>query len=763
MVGNLVQIQDKLKDLSDNQLRDVFSKGTVPQFLVMTEMGRRKEMKEEYQKNQAQAASTVAEDILSPATNMAQGLGALARPQNRMDTQPQNLPIEQSMTTMAPSPQPMANKLPVTRMADGGLAKIKAQDGMSFNRDSYFTGGAFDPEKFASAFYESGYPGSPRARFSPAATERSPSFRAATAMDRLFPQQPFNPLYDRRGRIEAVGSLQRFLRDPDAYRQAILEAQNKAAAKSVEAIDSRPDLNRANVGSDFNKRGSGLPTAVKQTTKKDLENSAQAREGNLAVGGYTGGGLRAFERYSPEVSIGDLPQDRGATTMFNYGLSTDQANALALQNGNPFALTGIDPNLLKDLNMPAYPANPSVVTTDANAVGSGEAELALKTSGGDVIYGSGSENVSPDASGLAALQTEIGNVASRQYKADPNLIPSALTQRETEVTKLLGAINPNAASAYAGFKDKLDTREEGIEEARDEAQGFALIEAALRIAGTKGRTIGEAISDAAPALASYQKSAASLRKEESLIMGEQLKLAQLQEAEKAGRKAEAASLRKELGEIGANIRSIKSEDKKLFNQSKQADIAVLQARVGVANAQTDQQYKQELVKLKKAENNRENASAKNRANRADIEINNLKGQLETETDPVTRQLIGDQIRTQEEIKRSAIATAQAFERYDPYKKATAETQVRGSIVNMNRQRGAALEALRKAQQTAITIQDPQKQKDYLKQFENGVKMIDAQIAAANKTLKSILDGSYTASGGVNRIKISADQLSTGVR
>ena len=93
MVGNLVQIQDKLKDLRDNQLRDVFSKGTVPQFLVMTEMGRRKEMKEEYQKNQAQAASTVAEDILSPATNMAQGLGALARPQNRMDTQPQNLPI----------------------------------------------------------------------------------------------------------------------------------------------------------------------------------------------------------------------------------------------------------------------------------------------------------------------------------------------------------------------------------------------------------------------------------------------------------------------------------------------------------------------------------------------------------------------------------------------------------------------------------------------------------------------------------------------
>ncbi len=129
MVANLVQIQDKLKDLSDNQLRDIFSSGSVPQFMVMTEMGRRKEMKEEYQKNQAQAATTVAEDILSPATNMAQGLGALAQPQNRMATQPQNLPIENTIPTMPPSPQPMANKLPVTRMADGGLAKIKYANG----------------------------------------------------------------------------------------------------------------------------------------------------------------------------------------------------------------------------------------------------------------------------------------------------------------------------------------------------------------------------------------------------------------------------------------------------------------------------------------------------------------------------------------------------------------------------------------------------------------------------------------------------------
>ena len=113
MALNLVRLQDKLKDLSDSQLRSVYDKGTVPQFLVMTEMGRRKEMKEEYQKNLSASATTVAEDVLSPDTAAARGLGALAQPQNRMGTRPNNLPIEQSIQTMPPSPQPMGSGLPM--------------------------------------------------------------------------------------------------------------------------------------------------------------------------------------------------------------------------------------------------------------------------------------------------------------------------------------------------------------------------------------------------------------------------------------------------------------------------------------------------------------------------------------------------------------------------------------------------------------------------------------------------------------------------
>ena len=70
MVANLVQIQDKLKDLSDDQLRSAYSQGTVPQFMVMTEMGRRKEMKEEYQKNYVNVLAKLGEVPEEPSSRL---------------------------------------------------------------------------------------------------------------------------------------------------------------------------------------------------------------------------------------------------------------------------------------------------------------------------------------------------------------------------------------------------------------------------------------------------------------------------------------------------------------------------------------------------------------------------------------------------------------------------------------------------------------------------------------------------------------------
>ena len=724
MVANLVQIQDKLKDLSDDQLRSAYSQGTVPQFMVMTEMGRRKEMKEEYQKNQAQGSTTVAEDILAPAANMARGLGAMAQPQNRMDTQPQNLPVEQSMATMPPSPQPMANKLPVTRMANGGLAKIKARDGMSLGYDPnlgrIFTGQGedrrFNPEAFREAYLgqlpadQQNRSSVRRGLLAGSDVGKGTYYVPRVGIESLFPRSTY---YGTSAGIDRGALYQAINQVADLYKSP---PEENAGKKTNGFLEELKRLRAAR----FSVRNAPSGAVVPAVAATSTTVPAPKKPVRMPIPSTIPSQVSAS---GPVYT--DVPLEAGkeaAARIYTEQVAADAAAAAA------------DAAKRREL-----------------AAAELAAENAARLRNAAALSGA-----APDASGLAALSTEIGNVASRNYQADANLIPSSLTARQADVTKFLGAINPSAASAYAGFQTKLKARGEGIEEARDEAQGFALIEAALRIAGSKGATIGEAVSDAAPALASYQKSASSLRKEEALIMGEEMKLAQLQEAEKAGRKAEAASLRKELGDIGANIRSIKVEDKKLFNQSKQADIAVLSARVTVANAKTDAEYKKELVRLKNAENNRESISAENIANRANVEIGTLTNRLQTETDPVKRQLIGDQIRNQKQIKQNATATAQAFTKYDPYKKATAASQVRANIVNMLKQRGAALTAKSQMQKELIAA-TPQERQKRIKEFDDNLAKIDKQITAANNTLRSIQDGSYTASGG-NRTVITQEQI-----
>ena len=597
MVGNLVQIQDKLKDLSDNQLRDVFSKGTVPQFLVMTEMGRRKEMKEEYQKNQAQAATTVAEDILNPATNMAQGLGALARPQNRMATQPQNLPIEQSMTTMAPSPRPMANKLPVTRMADGGLAKIKAQDGISFNRDNFFRRGVFDPQRFAAEFYDPSYPGSPYARFSPAATKRSPSFRAATAMDRLFPQQPNDPLYDRRGRREAVGSLQRFLRDPDAYRQAILEAQNKAR-----------DANARN---------------LKQT---------------LNVVPVAGGGAGGVE---PEVVSTVVP--KAVSTVVPEAVGTTRESQVALMRSDPSYLEGVrtTANRLResknyDEDFKAFLTNENfsdemkrdvteLLSTSLSQRDLKAAEKAnspvdvaslLKKSEDAVAGTNTSTNFDPFAKRIAEIK-------GKQFVA-PTMSPSFLTARGAADKALTEAqTNLTADSAYKDLTTALSARKDDIGGQRDEAAGLALLEAALRIAGTKSPYIGQAIGEAAPAIATYGKSLSEVRKQENALFDAEAKLTQLEVAEKAGRKDEVRKLRSEIRDLEKVRRDINEKAFNRFKTTQELNLRFVTAEQNLATAKTGEEREKARIALGQAREAREQNSLANQLARTQSDITEI--------------------------------------------------------------------------------------------------------------------------------------------
>ena len=144
---NIIQMQDRLKDLSDNQLRTYVegprnmqgsgvgqggtSGGYIPTYLVLGEMKRRKDSRSKYQGEKAQQKTTVAEDLVAE-----QGIGG-----NQMTRNPMSQP-----TAGVGTPQPQEPVNPamlskkgigqldpgaVKQMNDGGIVGYAGKDGVS--------------------------------------------------------------------------------------------------------------------------------------------------------------------------------------------------------------------------------------------------------------------------------------------------------------------------------------------------------------------------------------------------------------------------------------------------------------------------------------------------------------------------------------------------------------------------------------------------------------------------------------------------------
>tara|TARA_R110000822_G_scaffold72064_1_gene173550 strand:- start:372 stop:2093 length:1722 start_codon:yes stop_codon:yes gene_type:complete len=144
---NIIQMQDRLKDLSDNQLRTYVenprnmqgsgvgqggtSGGYVPTFLVLGEIKRRKDSRSKYQGEKAQQKTTVADDLVKE-----QGIGG-----NQMTRNPMSQP-----TAGVGTPQPQEPVNPamlakkgigqldpgaVKQMNDGGIVGYAGTDGVS--------------------------------------------------------------------------------------------------------------------------------------------------------------------------------------------------------------------------------------------------------------------------------------------------------------------------------------------------------------------------------------------------------------------------------------------------------------------------------------------------------------------------------------------------------------------------------------------------------------------------------------------------------
>ena len=116
---NIIKIQNQLKGVPDDTLVGYVQNptGQVPTYLALSELQRRKEMRNSYQANKPEEKS-VAEDLVADAQP---GIAAL----------PEGQPMKQAM-----APQP---EMPMEQMAQGGLAELDT--GNMYDENNYATGG----------------------------------------------------------------------------------------------------------------------------------------------------------------------------------------------------------------------------------------------------------------------------------------------------------------------------------------------------------------------------------------------------------------------------------------------------------------------------------------------------------------------------------------------------------------------------------------------------------------------------------------------
>jgi hypothetical protein len=131
---NIIKLQDQLKGIPDQALVGYVQNptGEVPTYLALSELQRRKTMREKYQQ-QKTPQTTVAEDLAAPPPPMEQGIASVA---------PQQMAAQEPMPEQAP-----------VEMAEGGLAELDVGD--MYDEQNFATGGivafgkggyTYDPE-----------------------------------------------------------------------------------------------------------------------------------------------------------------------------------------------------------------------------------------------------------------------------------------------------------------------------------------------------------------------------------------------------------------------------------------------------------------------------------------------------------------------------------------------------------------------------------------------------------------------------------------
>lgn len=122
---NILQVQDALKDFSQDQLVKEMEKpsGQAPQFLVLSELNRRQRMKQDFDARQAQQQPTVAEKLVAAAGAPQGGIGAMAQSMAPQTDMAMNTGVSQME-------EPMSGE--VMAMQGGGMTSLEEEEDEGF-------------------------------------------------------------------------------------------------------------------------------------------------------------------------------------------------------------------------------------------------------------------------------------------------------------------------------------------------------------------------------------------------------------------------------------------------------------------------------------------------------------------------------------------------------------------------------------------------------------------------------------------------------
>tara|TARA_R110002074_G_scaffold35929_2_gene97800 strand:+ start:5137 stop:6813 length:1677 start_codon:yes stop_codon:yes gene_type:complete len=143
---NILEQENLIKGAPDEVLIEEAQapSGNLPQFLIVSELQRRKQMRDRFMAQEQQPEQTISEQIV--AKSVPQGIGALQQQASSMPMQAPQMPPEMmaaQTNPMAPQPQMIAaggGRMPYRRMAGGGIVPPNSlvEDAAKFNPQTMY-------------------------------------------------------------------------------------------------------------------------------------------------------------------------------------------------------------------------------------------------------------------------------------------------------------------------------------------------------------------------------------------------------------------------------------------------------------------------------------------------------------------------------------------------------------------------------------------------------------------------------------------------